>query len=395
MQHFFDLLENKSFVKWVLSPDEASNRYWENYQKNKPEQLEAIREARIILLHLKPPKINSAAELNAIYPKILARVRRRKQLQATISILRHTLQYAAVAVLFFGIGVYLMEKHYQSSVSEMSRQFANVSVFNGQNARLILTDGKTIDITEKRSNIRYGLNGMLILDEKDTITQNFTADQNPINQLIVPFGKSSSIVLPDGTLAYLNAGSRLIFPPVFSGTKREVFLVGEGYFDVAPNPAKPFIVQTTDLDVKALGTQFNVSAYPDENKIEVVLTEGKVNASQNNPSIFKESRDMKPNDMLRYNRGNEHFEINQVKTENYTSWHAGYINFESIELSKLTTKLERYYDVSIRFANPETAKKKITGKLQLKSDIGDMLNILASTTELTIIKENEHNYKLN
>ncbi|MFV0378975.1 MAG: FecR family protein [Mangrovibacterium sp.] len=395
MQHFFDLLENKSFVKWVLSPDEASNRYWENYQKNKPEQLEAIREARIILLHLKPPKINSAAELNAIYPKILARVRRRKQLQATISILRHTLQYAAVAVLFFGIGVYLMEKHYQSSVSEMSRQFANVSVFNGQNARLILTDGKTIDITEKRSNIRYGLNGMLILDEKDTITQNFTADQNPVNQLIVPFGKSSSIVLPDGTLAYLNAGSRLIFPPVFSGTKREVFLVGEGYFDVAPNPAKPFIVQTTDLDVKALGTQFNVSAYPDENKIEVVLTEGKVNASQNNPSIFKESRDMKPNDMLRYNRGNEHFEINQVKTENYTSWHAGYINFESIELSKLTTKLERYYDVSIRFANPETAKKKITGKLQLKSDIGDMLNILASTTELTIIKENEHNYKLN
>ena len=69
----------------------------------------------------------------------------------------------------------------------------------------------------------------------------------------------------------------------------------------------------------------------------------------------------------------------KVKTENYTSWHEGYINCESVELHKITTKLERYYDVNIFFGNDETEKKKITGKLKLQSDIDGMLNVLAAT----------------
>lgn len=395
MEKLLAYVENKAFVKWVYHPDESSDFYWTSYLTNHPEEKRLIEEARTIVLRLKSKPEPETIPAERLLQRIITETSRRARRQKTIRMVGFTLQLAAVAILFFAAGIYVMNLRYRHSVSEMSLQFANVSVFNGHDARLILTDGKSITITEKQSTIKYLSNGSVVVGNNDTINQKVTTTAAPVNQLIVPFGKSSSIVLPDGTTAFLNAGSRLIFPPVFAGSTREVFLAGEGYFLVAHHPEKPFFVKTTDLDVRAIGTQFNVSAYPAEKKIEVVLTEGKVNIIPCTPSLFQHSEEMVPNDMICYNKETAKIGRKQVQPEYYVSWHQGYINFESSELQKLTTKLERYYDVTIHFGNPETAQKKITGKLQLKANIDEILRILASTTTLEIEKINEHEYLLN
>lgn len=394
MQKLLTYLENADFVRWVYAPDERSDNFWNEFQKNHPEEIEIIRQARVILLRIKSKKEISASRIESALPEILHKINKKKQIQAIRRIAISTFKYAAIAILFFAIGLFLMQEKYSSAIDEMSRQFSNISYFNGAEARLVLADGKNIIIDEKLSTVRYNETGTIIIDQKDTVTQ-LIANENSMNQLIVPYGKNSSITLADGTVAYLNAGSRLIFPPVFSGKTREVFLVGEGYFNVNHNPEVPFIVKTTDLSVTAVGTSFNVSAYPTESKIEVVLAEGKVNINKKELTIFKSTTNMVPNDMICFDKSTDEMDLKKVVTEDYTSWHLGYINFNSVELHKIITKLERYYDVNIYIGNSEIAKKKITGKLKLKEDLDEILQVLSVTSTFKIKKVNEHEYLLN
>src|SRR5690606_14480825 len=95
-----------------------------------------------------------------------------------------------------------------------------------------------------------------------------------MNEVIIPYGKKSELLLADGTKVWLNAGSRLAFPSRFTRNTREVFLEGEACFQVAKNEEQLFIVKAGNLDVKVLGTHFNVSAYPADATIETVLLEG-------------------------------------------------------------------------------------------------------------------------
>ncbi|WP_372772690.1 FecR family protein [Mangrovibacterium sp.] len=394
MDKILRYLENPDFVRWVYKPNGQNTIFWNEFQKDNPEEIGIIREAKTILLRLKPKKEILGPKIDSALPSIILKIRKKQQIRRIRQFTLSTFKYAAIAVLFFLTGLFIMKERYSSAIDEMSRQYANISYYNGEESRLVLADGKNIIISEKFSQIRYNEKGTIIIDQNDTISQNISGN-NPMNQLIVPYGKNSSITLTDGTKAYLNAGSRLIFPPVFEDETREVFLVGEGYFDVARNPHKPFIVKTTDINVTALGTAFNVSAYPTESKIEVVLAEGKVNINKNEFALIHVTTDMTPNDMICFNKSTKKMDLKQVNTENYTSWHLGYINFESAELHKITTKLERYYDVNIFFENPETANKKITGKLKLKADIDEMLKVLATTSTFKIKKINEHEYLLN
>lgn len=215
-----------------------------------------------------------------------------------------------------------------------------------------------------------------------------------MNQLIVPYGKQSSIRLPDGTMAYLNAGSRLMYPAVFSGKNREVFLLGEGYFEVSHNPQKPFVVKTNDINVVALGTVFNVSAYPADKIIETVLINGQVVIRDNSFHIFKKDLVLKPNDLVSFNRESLETVSKQVNTNEYVAWHEGYLNFQSVDLSRIILKVERYYNVRIMLENPMLGARSITGKLLLKDDKEKVMEALASSARVELFKINETAYGL-
>lgn len=133
--------------------------------------------------------------------------------------------------------------------------------------------------------------------------------------LVIPRGSEYSIVLADGTKVFLNASSEIYYPVVFPGDKREVGLKGEAYFEVAKDEHRPFFVQTGDVRIRVLGTSFNVTSYPEHEKIETTLEQGRIQITNG-----KEQVDVVPGKQVVYDKKNSQFKMRSVDTKLYTSW---------------------------------------------------------------------------
>jgi transmembrane sensor len=169
------------------------------------------------------------------------------------------------------------------------------------------------------------------------------------NTLKIPYGKTFEVELSDGTVAYLNAGSTLRFPTHFSKKgNREVYLTGEGYFDVAKDKSHPFIVSTQEMNIEVLGTKFNVSSYFDDVATDVVLVEGKVSLYK---GLKKAGKQVNLTSGLKGSAINGQDKITKVKvnTDYYTEWIKGNLVFKNSSFNDIIKKLERRY--SITFIN--------------------------------------------
>ncbi len=391
MDKFIKYVDNRKFVRWVLTPDKELDIYWENYILNNPSEKEQIKLARLLILQLQTKNtFESGSEAIDIFSEIVQKLDNRNKKLTFRKIGITILKYAAVALLFFSLGIaYYYQKPNQ--FAEMSEQLALVD--NQGDVQLILGDGKLVAITEKKSEIEYKENGNIVINKLDTVQATSNSKKVEINQLVVPYGKNSSVKLPDGTVAYLNAGSRLMYPSSFNGKKREVFLIGEGFFEVSHNADIPFIVITKKLEVEVLGTKFNLSAYTSDKTIETVLVEGKVKIKETGFNIMKSNYILKPNQQAIYNRESAKTKIRQVDVMNYVTWHIGYLNFKSSDLSQITKKLERYYNIKIQFEKT-LGVHSITGKLKLNEDTDKVLQVLAKTASVKLIKLNKSTYEL-
>lgn len=393
MDEFLKYVDDKKFVRWVLQPDEKTDQYWNTFINEHPDEKREIELARLIVSQLKSkvPQ-QSSIEVLELYAGIVReldqkkKIIKRKQLWISVS------KYAAVAIVFLSIGIFFFNKTKRIEFAELNQQLSLNQNIN--ESRLVLANGEVVNIPEKDSKVEYFGKGDIIINQRDTIREKQNTGEPAMNQLIVPNGRNSSIVLADGTVAYLNAGSRLIYPSFFEGKTREVFLVGEGYFKVAHNAEMPFYVKTNDINVEAIGTSFNVSAYPIDQTIEVVLVEGKVGIKENAMRLLKKQYILKPNQLASFDRETMETSVSTVSVDNYVSWHQGYLNFESIYLSQIVLKLERYYDIRIQLKETMLGSRKITGKLKLKEECDDVLKILASTADLKLNKTDDKNYVL-
>ncbi len=164
------------------------------------------------------------------------------------------------------------------------------------------------------------------------------------------FGTQTKLILADGTNVWLNSGSTLCFPLSFDKVKkRQVELKGEGYFEVAKDSQKPFIVNTCcNLQVKALGTSFNVNAYDHEKHVEVALIEGKVELLQQTKGEAFPIMTLNPSEIADY-RVKDH-QINhktEPEIERYSAWKEGKIVFFNDPVEKLISRLENWYNVDI------------------------------------------------
>ena len=167
------------------------------------------------------------------------------------------------------------------------------------------------------------------------------------NTLTVPNGKKFQIELSDGTLVHINSGSSLRYPVNFlSDGPREVFLTGEAYFDVAKNVSNSFVVNVNELDVKVLGTQFNVSAYGEDEFIDVVLVEGAVGLHKEG-ELQADAVKLSPGQKGSYEQTSNYIQVNEVNTSLYTSWMQGHLVFRDLTFNNILKKLERHYNVEI------------------------------------------------
>lgn len=211
-------------------------------------------------------------------------------------------------------------------------------------------------------------------------------------EIIVPAGARSEITLPDGSKIWLNASSSLKYSNQFGKKQREIFLTGEAFFQVTKNKSKLFVVQTSDLSIKAYGTSFNVKSYPDENTVETTLVEGSIGVKRTGLGNSKKDEViLEPSQRVVYYKktmnnevktdtgGEKTTEEKVLKTESqkltymiskgidpepFTKWKEGVVVIASKDLDELAVILERKYDVKIRFEDEMLKKLKLTGSLE-------------------------------
>lgn len=190
-----------------------------------------------------------------------------------------------------------------------------------------------------------------------------------VQELSVPAGQRAHIVLPDGSKVWVNAGSVLSYPSVF-GKERRIQLTGEAFFEVAKD-ASPFIVSTGKVDVKALGTQFNVFNYPTE-KLTVALLEGSVRVYR--PSQERQGVLLQPRQQLT-ETADGRFLVSAI-TQDPVIWKDGLYAFNKQKLKEILKKLELYYDVKFIVRDASILEYEYTGKFRQRDGVMEVLRII-------------------
>ncbi|MEI6275702.1 MAG: FecR domain-containing protein [Prolixibacteraceae bacterium] len=177
------------------------------------------------------------------------------------------------------------------------------------------------------------------------------------------YGDKSNVLLPDSSRVWLNSGSKISFNSDFKYGGRNVTLEGEAYFSVSKDKDHPFRIRTSDVEIKVLGTQFNVKAYPEEKYVSTTLAEGSLQFSGNN-----EERIIKPNEKLIFDKETKKMTLNKLADiSSEIDWKKGRLVFRNESLEELEPKLERWFDVDIVFADERVRHRKFTGTLERES----------------------------
>lgn len=313
---------------------------------------------------------------------LLKRIRSDKTLIHKLKI-KAFAKYAAVAILFLALGYYyqgnfIFEKDYPNI--EQPKNYISLEI-----------DGDTPKtLSEFQSTSISDASGKQIgrQEGNELIYQN-APENNELyyNTLSIPYGKQFSLSLPDGTKIHLNAGSSIKFPNKFLNVgNREVFLIGEAFFDVAKDSLRPFIVNTEGPSIRVFGTKFNVSAYPNEPNINTVLVEGSVGISQKGKSLDNKNISfLDPGYMASWKRSNAEFSYKAVDTYNYTAWTKGKIVFNHIPFRDIIKKLERHYNVKIINQNQELDKELFTASFDIET-IEEVLNAFDKSYPINFIR---------
>jgi transmembrane sensor len=246
------------------------------------------------------------------------------------------------------------------------------------------------------------------------INSNAYSTKQPIakSEISTKNGSRTKIQLPDGTSVWLNSSSKLTYENKnFGATIREVSLVGEAYFDVVKNPSKPFIIHTSKMDIKVLGTAFNVKSYPADKTTETSLIRGSVEVTLNDR---QEKIMLKPSEKLIFNTLQNKSEKISTLKENLkisekeipiielshltiypidnsiveTAWMENKLVFRNESLEDIALKMERWYGVSIVISNENLKKELITGSFE-KETIYQALKALQFTNKFTYITKND------
>lgn len=187
-----------------------------------------------------------------------------------------------------------------------------------------------------------------------------TSQEIQYAEVEVMYGQTSHLFLFDGTEVWLNSGTKFKYPNKFNQNERNVFIEGEAFFKVSPNKNLPFKVKTDQLEVEVLGTSFNVSAYPGEETQSVVLVEGEV---QINNREGEKIGEMCPGQIATQTDGSATLQVKNTDPYFYTSWKDGKVIFSAESLGEIAKKMERWYNVEIRFEKESLKNFKFTGTI--------------------------------
>lgn len=215
------------------------------------------------------------------------------------------------------------------------------------------SNGTSFVLTDSSQEWQTGNGVSVSADNKGIVYSESTGTAVTMDTLVVPRGNKTRIQLADGTVVWMNADSRLIYPSAFTGAKREIQLEGEAYFDVAQDASHPFIVTADGMNVEVLGTEFNINTYSDI--VYTTLAEGKVKTSAAGKSLL-----MQPGDQVAFDRAAGEMSRRVPDMRGVTAWKDGQIYFEDVRLEEITKTLGRDYDYQIRFEDESLRQLSFT-----------------------------------
>lgn len=355
-------IEDKKFIKWVFKPNDKIEKFYQQYMEEHPEERSKLLKLKEDLRKLAfTNKDYVPGTPDKIYRKILVDIigmeKRNKWRNRFVS----SLKYAAVAMLLVAGSFMVYLFGFQPrGLYKFSEELLLIGTVG--EPRLYLADGSSITVNGPDYFVDYSNKNMIVVGN-DTINNSLFNKSNKHDLLVVAYGKRVKVCLPDKSIVWVNSGSRLIFPEKFEKKKREVYLFGEGYFEVAKSKVVPFYVQTISMDVKVLGTKFNVSAYPEDDKIETVLKEGSVQIESKDSKWFPEKTILKPEQKAIFDKNTNNVKVEEVVPEHYTLWKEGLITVEDETLQGVIKKVERYFNIDIEIQNEKKKDIKISGKL--------------------------------
>lgn len=311
-------------------------------------------------------------EIRVQWEKFVSRYPRKKL------IYRRFLLYAAVLMLFLAVALVFQWKQ-QDALLHTS---GNIRLAEGKIC-LILSDGKKVTIGEKEQQLlKEGSVARIEVDErtirytgKDTV-----AMEESFNTLIIPKGGEYRIVLSDSTVVWLNAETEFRYPVHFTSEQRKVYLKGEAYFEVVRNAEKPFIVHTPGyMEVKVLGTRFNVSSYEDDAEVVTTLMEGRVEISTGEEAIR-----IRPDEQVVFNKIGKTLVRREVDAGIYAAWKDDQFVFEEQPLEEIMKQLQRWYEMDVFFAKEEAKNYRFSGNLQKYENFDRIVKMLEEVAGVKI-----------
>lgn len=313
----------------------------------------------------------SVADVSLKFDEIL---KPKKQIQ-----IRKVLYAVALVSIMVGIVFLWQNSTIGPDVVRLSRAeektAVNLRLASGEEIILSQNSNDTVFVSKTHEQIKLD-GGLLIIDE----VEGCDIKKNRFHEINVPKGNEYQLVLSDGSRVWLNSETSLKFPGHFTGGERKVELVGEAYFDVVKDTLHPFVISTSEADIKVLGTSFNVRCYQKQPAVTTLVT-GVVeiiNGSQQKMILHPGQQATVYQDVIA---------VKEVETIYYTAWKDGYFMFDGIPLKNIMQIISDWYDMDYEFSDSNLADIYITARLKKYSDVDSVLRVLSIIKEIKISRE--------
>lgn len=287
-------------------------------------------------------------------------------------------RYVAVAVLLFSVAGIL---RWQMDGEGRKQSLVPIEIARG-NAMLVLSTGERIALVDTLQTV-CGESSADIQVSGQTISyreENKPVQEQVYNTLVVPRAGEFKVELADGTKVWLNALSELRYPVQFAGGQRVVYLKGEGYFEVASDSEKPFVVKTfANVDIKVLGTKFNVSAYENDVDVTTTLAEGSVEVILPNERVR-----ISPDEQLVFNKEENSCLLREVDASIYSAWKNGLFIFEDQRLEQIMEQLKRWYEMDVFYSGEEVRNYRFSGDLKKYDSFEKIVKMLEEVAGVKI-----------
>jgi len=303
---------------------------------------------------------------------------RAKLTAPTVKLFPRIARYAAAVLLpliMIAGGIF----YYNVSKQPVELALAQIEPTDHNRATLILADGSSVALGEKANQQLTTIAGTRVTNADKSVLSYHQNNDTQVasavyNKLVIPRGAEYTLALADGSIIKINSASVLRFPVnINADESREVFLEqGEAYFKVAKNPAKPFIVHANNMNVKVLGTTFNVNTY--KKNVQATLVEGKVEAKGDKQGVI-----LAPNQQATFNATTGSVSKADVDITPIVAWANGKIIFEENTLDEVMEELGLWYDYDVAFVSAKIRNTRFSGEIEKYKDIKQILSIIEQT----------------